>query len=65
MTDPNLRLHDRKSVANMLHCSVRQTYRFTDMPKPIVLGRGENAKRLFIEADLREWIESKKQGGAA
>ena len=62
--DSKLRLHDRKSVANMLQCSVRQTYRFKDMPKPIVLGRGDNAKRLFIEADLRDWIESKKQGSS-
>ena len=61
----NLKLHSRKAVAEILCCSVRQTYRLADLPKPVVLGAGRNSKRLFVESELKEWIESKRQQGGS
>ncbi len=63
--DPKARLLSRKELSSRLGLSVRQTYRIDDLPKPIALHAGANAKRLWTESQLIEWLESKRNEGAA
>ncbi len=62
--DPSARLIGRKELGERLGISVRQTYRIDDLPKPIALHAGANAKRLWTEAQLISFIESKRNGAS-
>ncbi len=62
--DPKTKLIGRKELSNRLGISVRQTYRIDGLPEPIALHNSANAKRLWTEAQLISFIESKRAGGA-
>ncbi len=58
---PYIKLLSRNDLGQVLGMSKRSTYRLSDLPAAVVLGNGDNAKKMWKMQDIEQWLDSKKE----